>query len=244
MTTYQTIIKTLTAQADDERKRNLQRFFKTGPGQYGEGDQFVGLTVPQLRAVAKEHYKQATSADMSALLASEIHEFRLVGLLVMTYQFPKQSRNEQANLFGFYLRHTDRINNWDLVDLSAPNIIGEYMLATKLDLPLLQRLAQSKLLWERRIAIISTLAFIRAVKKQHVPREWLEPSLKLAEQLLGDQHDLIHKAVGWTLREVGKVDEVLLRRFLDDHLRALPRTALRYAIERLPEADRKAYLTR
>lgn len=244
MTASQEIIKLLKAQADPERQQHSQRFFKTGPGEYGEGDTFLGLTVPQIRAAAKQYYKQATIADIEVLLTSKIHDFRLVGLILMTYQFPKQSQNGQAELFGLYLSHTDRINNWDLVDLSAPNIIGEYMLVTKLDLPLLQRLAQSKLLWERRIAIISTLAFIRAVKKQQVPREWLEPSLKLAEQLLGDQHDLIHKAVGWTLREVGKVDELLLRRFLDDHLRALPRTALRYAIERLPEADRKTYLVR
>ena len=202
----------------------------------------MGVTVPDLRAVAKEYYQIADLDVIDKLLDSKIHEHRLIALILLTYQFPKLSLVEKSAIFEFYLGHSQRINNWDMVDISAPNIVGEYMLATKLDMDRLLQLAHSPLLWERRISIISTLAFIRAVKKGRVGREWLNPSLVLAKTLLLDSHDLVHKAVGWVLREVGKADERLLREFLDQHSQQMPRTALRYSIERLDERSRKTYL--
>jgi len=239
---HQQILSVLESKASLEKRLVAQRFFKTGPGEYGEGDVFLGVTVPDLRVVAKEYYQIADLDVIDKLLDSKFHEHRLIALILLTYQFPKLSLAEKSAIFDFYLGHTHKINNWDLVDLSAPNIVGEYMLATKLDMKRLLQLAQSPLLWERRISIISTLAFVRAVKKVRVGREWLQPSLLLAEKLLADKHDLMHKAVGWVLREVGKADERLLREFLDQHSQQMPRTALRYSIERLDERLRKMYL--
>lgn len=244
MTLYQQIVKDLRLRANPEKKQILQRFFKTGRGQYGEGDVFLGVVVPDQRAVAKRFYQDVDLSLVEKLLGNKIHEHRLTALIMLTYQFPKQTLVEKKVIFDFYLGQTQNINNWDLVDLSAPNIVGEYMLAKKLDIERLVGLARSPLLWERRIGIISTLAFIRAVKKGRVGSEWLQPSLKLARLLLNDKQDLMHKAVGWVLREVGKADERLLLEFLNEHFKQMPRTALRYSIERLTEVQRHDCLKR
>lgn len=233
MTLYQQIVKDLVSRAKTEKILVIQHFFKTGPGQYGEGDVFLGVVVSDQRGVAKQCYQLTDLSVIKELLASAIHEHRLTALLMLTYQFPKADLIKKRAIYDFYLDNTVSINNWDLVDLSAPNIVGEYMLTTKLDMRRLIKLARSPLLWERRIGIIATLAFIRAVKKHQVDPNWLQPSIELAEKLLTDKHDLIHKAVGWVLREVGKVDERLLFRFLDQQSKNMPRTVYRYSTERL-----------
>lgn len=241
-TAYFKITEALQQLSNSDKAIVSQRFFKTGPGQYGEGDTFIGVMVPEQRQIAKQFFASTDLKTVEQLLYSSIHENRLVGLLILTYQFPKASSQRQQMIFDFYLAHRVRVNNWDLVDLSAPNIIGEYMLRTKLDMQLLKTLAGSAVLWERRISIITTLAFIRAVKKQRVNSTWLQPSLDLSHQLLHDPHDLMHKAVGWVLREVGKVDEEKLRIFLDQHVDIMPRTMLRYSIEKFDEETRLGYL--
>lgn len=242
MTLYRQIVNDLASRAKTEKKLVLQRFFKTGPGQYGEGDVFLGVVVPDQRVVAKQYYQLADLSVIEKLLSSEVHEHRLTALLMLTYQFPKSDLTKKRVIYDFYLENTANINNWDLVDLSAPNIVGEYMLATKLDMNRLAKLATSPLLWDRRISIIATLAFVRAVKKNTVDSKWLQPSLALAKKLLDDQHDLIHKAVGWVLREVGKADERLLLQFLDQQSKNMPRTALRYSIECFSSERRKLLL--
>jgi len=210
----------------------FKRFFKTGPGQYGEGDQFLGLTVPQIRSLSNRYWSKLSLANLSELLQSPYHEYRTLALVCLCRQFEKFPRR-QRQIFDFYLARTRRINNWDLVDISSPRIIGAYLFEQK-DRSILYKLAQSKNLWERRIAIISTLYFI----KNHQ----FSDTLSLAKILLDDPHDLIHKAVGWMLREVGKRDQKTLFGFLDLYTLRLPRTALRYAIERLSVADRKHFL--
>lgn len=211
--------------ANPERATHSLRFFKTAPGQYGHGDQFLGLTVPEMRRLVRE-FHELPLADADALLASPWHEERLVALLLLVEQYP---RTPDA-IYRLYLARTDRINNWDLVDASAASIVGAN-LAERSRKPL-YRLAKSTSLWERRIAIVATLHFIR--------RNDFDDTLAIARMLLGDEHDLIHKACGWMLREAGKRDERVLRAFLDEHAAAMPRTMLRYAIERLP--DRQRYL--
>ena len=218
--------------ASPERARVLARYFKTGPGEYGEGDIFIGLTVPQTRSVAKA-FKKLPLAELEILLHSPIHEERLAALLILVAQFEKAEPNKQKEIVNFYLKNTHFINNWDLVDSSAHTILGVYLEKQPKDL--LYKLANSKNLWERRIAIIATFNFIRQGESNE--------ALSLAEQLLSDSHDLIHKAVGWMLREVGKTcGEGTLRSFLKRHYSKLPRTTLRYAIEKFPEAERKAWL--
>ena len=224
--------------ASSERAKILARFFKTGPGQYGEGDVFIGATVPQSRAVAKA-YKDLLLEEISTLLHSRVHEERLVALFILIEQFKAagQRRDEKTRekIYRFYLDNTAYINNWDLVDLSASRIVGPYLEDKPKDI--LRKLAPSKSLWERRIAILSTFHFI----KQGDPKY----SLEIAGMLLQDDHDLIHKAVGWMLREIGKYcSERALTRFLDKHASTMPRTALRYAIEKFPEGKRRKYLTR
>lgn len=215
-------------------KAQIQRsFFKTGKGEYGEGDVFIGITVPQLRATAKK-YLHLTLADIKKLLQSKVHEHRVAGLMLLVAQYAKATAPMRKKIVDFYLTHTPHINNWDLVDLSAYHIVGDYLLDKRADV--LDTLARSKNLWERRIAMVSTYAFIRKNQFKH--------PLRIAERLLADEHDLMHKAVGWMLREVGKRDERALRAFLDKHVRHMPRTALRYAIERFPEKLRKQYLSR
>jgi len=217
--------------ADAEKAKTLQNFFKTGKGEYGEGDVFIGVTVPQARAVAKKH-SGIRLWEVEELLKSPVHEERLLAALILVEKFEGAERERVAD---FYLRNARRFNNWDLVDLSAYKILGEWVMVSR-DSSILYRLARSPDLWERRISIISTFAFIR--------RGVYGDTLRIAEMLLGDGHDLMHKAVGWMLREVGKRDEKALEGFLDRHAADMPRTALRYAVERLPGAKRKKYMGR
>lgn len=227
------ILSELRSMANPEKARFLQRFFKTGPGQYAEGDVFLGLVVPLTRSIAKAN-RQTPLAELRLLLESEYHEARLCALLIVVEQFRKAGPAQRKALFDFYLAHTPRINNWDLVDVTCPHVVGAYLLDKPRD-PL-YRLAESTLLWEQRIAMVSTVAFIRN-------REYAD-ALALAEHFLPHTHDLMHKAVGWMLREVGKKDRDVLTAFLEEHLREMPRTALRYAIEHYPEPQRKAFLQR
>ncbi|MFA5990709.1 MAG: DNA alkylation repair protein [Candidatus Doudnabacteria bacterium] len=217
--------------ANPAKAKVLAGFFKTGPGQYGEGDIFLGITVPLQRQLVKQYWQDLTMGDVDSLIKSKFHEERLIALLILVKQF--QSLNIKSSIFKFYLSHTKYINNWDLVDLSAPNIVGEYLIDK--NRTILFKLAKSKNLWERRIAILATFAFI----KKRDPKD----SLAIAKMLLADKQDLIHKAVGWMLREIGKrCGEKILTDFLDKNVLRIPRTALRYAIERLPEKKRLHYL--
>lgn len=228
---FQQITKDLQEAAIPEKKAILQSFFKTGPGQYGEGDVFLGVTVPAQRKVAKAH-RDAGEKVIKHLLDSKIHEHRLTALLILVEQFERGDIATRKRTVDLYLANIHRVNNWDLVDLSAPKILGAWLLDK--DDSLLDKLARSNLLWERRIAMVATYAFIREGR--------FAPTLRLAKILLADDHDLMHKAVGWMLREVGKRDEHVLRGFLDEHTRQMPRTMLRYAIERLDEKSRKKYM--
>lgn len=226
--TLEKLKKDIQAYASPEKAKVLQRFFKTGPGQYGEGDIFLGIKVPVQRKVAKK-YKDLPLPDVQQLLDSKIHEHRLVGLLILVYKYEKSKNKE---IVDFYLSNTRNINNWDLVDLTAYKILGDYLLDK--DRSILYDLAKSSDLWEKRISMISTAAFIR--------ENDFNDTLKIAELLLNDKHDLIHKAVGWMLREVGKRNQEVEEKFLKKHYKNMPRTMLRYAIERFEEKKRKAYL--
>ena len=209
-----------------------QRFFKTGPGQYGEGDKFLGLTVPMMRSLVRK-YRELDDASALELLDSSWHEERLVALILLVEGYGRGDVSRRVRIHRAYLANTRHINNWDLVDASAGDIVGGHLKAE--NIALLERLAGSDNLWERRIAIVSTFYFIK--------RNEFRPTLKIATLLLGDSHDLIHKAVGWMLREVGKRDRKALDNFLKKHYQGMPRTMLRYAIERHPERIRKQYLT-
>jgi len=226
-----TLVDELAAAAEPERAKSSAWFFKTGKGQYGEGDQFLGITVPGQRKIALRNRDLEHSA-IEKLLASKVHEHRFVALEILVAQFEAGTPKERAEIYRFYLAHTAGINNWDLVDTSAPYIVGQYLLTRPRTI--LRKLAKSKNMWERRIAIVSTFAFIRAGQT--------EDTFAIAQALLADKHDLIHKAVGWALREAGKNNPDLLLGFLDEHYGRLPRTALRYAIERFSPAERKRFL--
>lgn len=224
----------LRSDATPERAANSAWFFKTGPGEYGEGDAFLGITVPAQRIVAKK-FKTLSLAEIKVLLESEWHEERLTALIILVMQFKRADDQTQGEIYRFYLAHTHRINNWDLVDTSARDIVGGYIYAHDELLPKLEELAVSKLLWERRISIVATFYFLGKGEP--------DVTLKLANMLLHDQEDLMHKAVGWALREMGKsVDRQLLIEFLDQHATEMPRTTLRYAIEHLSPATRQHYL--
>jgi 3-methyladenine DNA glycosylase AlkD len=214
-----------------EKAKLLQRFFKTGPGEYAEGDVFLGVMVPNTRKVAL-NWSDLSDEDNLKLLRSPFHEERLLALLIFIDKYNKGSDIVKKKIYGLYLANTRYINNWDLVDLSALYIVGAY-LADKNRSPL-YTLAGSKSLWERRIAILSTFYFIRYNQ--------FTDALKIAELLMDDEEDLIHKAVGWMLREVGKRDIRQEEGFLNKHCHRMPRVMLRYAIERFPEAKRKMYL--
>jgi len=213
----------LHALASPDTANILQRFFKTGPGQYGEGDLFLGIKIPPLRALAKQ-YRDADLASIAALLGSKYHEERMFALLLLMQFYATADEAGKQTAYDLYLGSTRHINNWDLVDVSAPHIVGRHLEARPRKV--LQRLAKSGSLWERRIAMVSTLHFIR--------RNDFSDTLRIAEMLLDDGHDLMHKAVGWMLREVGKRDQRTLETFLQQHYPRLPRTALRYAIEKFP----------
>lgn len=211
----------------------LAGFFKTGPGQYGEGDVFIGVRVPVIRKVANE-FKRLPLPEVECLLHSSIHEERLAALVILVTQAAKADAKARRQIYDLYLANTRHINNWDLVDLSAPQIIGAY-LADKSRKPL-YRLARSPWLWDRRISILATFHFIRLGD--------FDDTLKIAEMLLADREDLMHKAVGWMLREVGKRDVGVLENFLGRHCRIMPRTMLRYAIEKFTEGKRRRYMTK
>jgi 3-methyladenine DNA glycosylase AlkD len=210
---------------------NLQRFFKTGKGEYGEGDIFYGIKVPAQRTIAKQ-FKDLSLDAVKSLILSKVHEERLIAAFILVDQFNRGDEKKKKNILYFYLKNRKGINNWDLVDLSAPKIIGAYLIDKEKDL--LYKFARSKDLWEKRIAIISTQTFIRKYS--------FEDTLKISKILLNDKHDLIHKAVGWMLREVGNRDLQTEEEFLKKHYKLMPRTMLRYAIEKFPELKRKAYL--
>ncbi len=209
----------------------LSRFFKTGKGEYGEGDQFLGITVPAQRNVAKRHLN-ASFVDLKELLSSPMHEHRLTALIILTEKYKISDAPGKKKIADFYLRNIAHVNNWDLVDLSADKILGAYV--HDKDRKILYNLVKSKNLWERRISIISTFAFIK--------RNEFGDTLKLAEILLRDEQDLIHKAVGWMLREIGKRDRNVEEKFLAKHHKNMPRTTLRYAIERFGKEERKFYM--
>jgi len=231
MTSLNTIQSHLRSIADPATALVSQRFFKTAPGQYGAGDIFLGIKVPVLRAFVKK-IPQTSLNTISTLLQSKMHEERFFALLLLMDYFKQTDAINQQSAYELYLTHTTFINNWDLVDLSAAHIVGVY-LADRVRQPLYE-LVRSASLWERRIAIIATFHFIRCGE--------FKDTLNLAELLLNDTHDLMHKAVGWMLREVGKRDQEIEEQFLQQHYRDMPRTMLRYAIERFPEARRKEYL--
>jgi 3-methyladenine DNA glycosylase AlkD len=223
--------RALKAASDPLRAAAVAKFFKTGKGEYGEGDRFIGIKVPALRKIARQHVALGLD-DLARLLASPIHEHRLAALEILVAQYERAGEAERERIVSFYLRHTSGMNNWDLVDAAAPYILGEHLKARPRRV--LDRLAESANLWERRIAIVSTLALIRGgdIAETH----------RIAQKLLDDEHDLIHKAVGWALRESGKVSSDALVKFLRVHYPRIPRTTLRYAIERFPSAQRKKLL--
>lgn len=227
---YTETLRSLRAYSDEEKKEILPRFFKTGKGQYGEGDRFMGVTVPNTRKVAKS--AAGLSSDVvEMLLESPWHESRLCALLILIEKY----RKDPETIVTFYLNHTRWVNNWDLVDLSAPYILGDYLVKRE-DRSILYELAQSQLMWEQRIAVVSTLMLIRNGQ--------FEDTMRLAQKLLSARHDLMQKAVGWMLREVGKRDKGLLQSFLEKHKSQMPRTMLRYAIEKFSPEERAYYMKR
>jgi 3-methyladenine DNA glycosylase AlkD len=211
--------------------RNLSWFFKTAPGEYGSGDKFIGLRVPVLRRLAREFRSLPLSAA-AKLLQSPIHEERLLALILLVNACERADEAQRTEIYEIYLAHLDHVNNWDLVDVSAPRIVGRHLAGRSRRI--LFRLARSKNLWRRRVAVLATFNFIST-------RDFAD-SLRLAELLRDDEHDLMHKAVGWMLREIGKRDEAVLKIFLKEHAAQMPRTMLRYAIEKFPERERRRYL--
>jgi len=224
----QELIKEIQKNYSKERAEHSKRFFKTGVGEYGEGDIFLGLSVPKQRVLAGK-YSNLSMSQIQKLLDSEIHEYRLIAGLILIKKFEK----DPEVIFNFYIKNARRFNNWDLVDLTAPRIVGNFL--KDKNKKIIYNLARSKNIWEKRIAIVSTLYFI--VKENN-----FSDTLKISEIILGDSHDLIHKAVGWMLREVGKRNVELLKDFLKINYKKIPRTTLRYSIERFSEEERKKFL--
>lgn len=225
--------KELKKISNPRQAKVLRRFFKTGKGEYGEGDIFLGVKVPDQREIA-DKFQKLSLGDLEKLLNSKVHEYRMTALLILIKQYKKADEREKKKIFNFYLKNSRNINNWDLVDLSAPKIVGDYLLNKPRNV--LYKLARSKNLWERRIAIISTWIIIR--------NNEFDDTLKISKMLLKDEHDLIHKAVGWMLREVGKRDQKIEEEFLRKYYSKMPRVMLRYAIERFDEKKRKFYLNK
>ncbi len=223
--------KEILEKSSKEKSKIYAKFFKTGKGEYGEGDIFLGLTVPEQRILARK-YTNLVLDDVKKLLESKYHEHRLMGLFILVYKYEKSNEKEKAGIKDFYLENKHRGNNWDLVDCIADKILGKHLIDK--DKKVLYELAKSESIWDRRIAIISTFEFIKNGK--------FEDTLKISKILLKDEHDLIHKAVGWMLREIGKRDLETLEKFLKRHYKKMPRTMLRYAIEKFPEIKRKKYL--
>jgi 3-methyladenine DNA glycosylase AlkD len=229
--TAQEIQRRLRQFASREKAKVLQGFFKTGPGEYGEGDFFLGVVVPDIRRVAKE-FQNAPLGEITTMLASDVHEERLLALLMLVQAYARGDDSLKKQIYSLYLKNTTYINNWDLVDLSAPNIVGAYLL-DKSRKPL-YAFAKSRDVWKRRIAILATFQFIK--------QNDFDDTLGISKILLTDDHDLLHKAVGWMLREVGKRSLPVEEKFLRRHYKNMPRTMLRYAIERFPEGKRQKYL--
>lgn len=217
-----------------EKVQILQKFFKTGKGEYAEGDVFIGVTMPNIRKIAKKYYREISLNEIQDLLNSKIHEERMCALVMLVEKFKKAKKDglERLKIFEMYLRNTHRINNWDLVDVTCHHIVGEF--SKKEGTEILRRLAKSDNLWEKRIAIVSTYSFIR--------KNNFGETLAISDMLLKDEHDLIHKAVGWMLREVGKKNKKVLELFLMQRHKEMPRTMLRYAIEKFPEDERKKWM--
>lgn len=234
--TIQNLIKDLNKASDKEKIKVYQWFFKTGKGEYGEGDIFIGITTPKLKEIVKKH-KDLELREIEKLLSNKIHEYRSCALAILVNRFKKATPTERKKIFNLYLKNAklNRINNWDLVDCSADKIIGEHLLDK--NITILRKLAKSKNLWERRIAIISTFQFIK--NNRH------KETIEIAEILVNDKHDLIHKASGWMLREVGKrVSQDFEEEFLKKHHKTMPRTMLRYAIERFDDKKKKHYMAK
>ena len=219
--------------ANPEKVEIYQRFFKTGKGEYGEGDIFIGLTVPKQREIAKK-YIGLDLEDVKKLLSDKVHEYRLTGFLILVYKFEKADEKEKNNIVEFYLKNIKSANNWDLIDCVADKILGNYLIDK--DKKILYDLAKTDNLWKKRIAIISTFEFIK--------NDQFEDTLKISEILLNDEHDLIHKAVGWMLREVGKRDIEIEEAFLKKYYKTMPRTMLRYAIEKFDGKKKEFYMNR
>ena len=231
---YANAQKELKKYASPKRKKSNEWYFKTGPGEYGFGDVFIGLTVPDMRIVAKK-FQALPFQEIKKLLSSKIHEERMTALIILSYQFVKADKKTQKKIYDFYLKNTKYINNWDLVDVTVNRILGAYLWKNpESDRKILDKLAKSKNMWERRIAIIATSYFIY--------QNDFSDALRISKMLLQDKEDLLHKAVGWMLREVGKRDQKAEEAFLKKHYKNMPRTMLRYAIEKFPERKRKAYL--
>ncbi len=225
--------KDVQALANPKKAKLVQGYFKTGPGQYGEGDIFLGLTVPQSRTIAVK-YKDLAYLEISALLKSKNHEERFIALVILIHNYKYGNEKDRKKTYNFYLKHLRYINNWDLVDLSAHSILGAWLMDK--DRKMLLKLATSKNLWSRRIAVVATFHFIKYQKSS----AW---TFKIAEMLLNDKHDLIHKAIGWMLREIGKnISHEEEEIFLKKHYKNMPRTMLRYAIEHFDPALRQAYM--
>ena len=227
------IRKELLLLGDQVRAKKLASFFKTGKGQYGEGDVFLGIPVPEQRKVAKK-YIGLSFHDLLELLSGKIHEFRLTALLILVLKYSKADDSEKEIIHNFYLKNTKSVNNWDLVDLTAPKIVGDYLLNR--DRSILFELVKSDSLWERRIAVLATFCFIK--------NNDFNDAFSISKMLIQDQHDLIHKAVGWMLREIGKRDQEALEDFLMKYHKQMPRTMLRYSIEKFEEEKRKYYLSK
>jgi len=219
--------------ANQEKAKILSKFFKTGKGEYADGDKFLGITVPVQRKIARK-YLNLSLSDIKKLLSSEYHEHRFTGLIILCSLYQKSKHDKKKRIYDFYLKNLKHVNNWDLVDISAPAIIGDYLLDKERSI--LYKLASSESLWVRRIAILSTFAFIK--------KNQFHDTLHIAEILIKDKNDLIHKAVGWMLREVGKRDKETEEQFLKEHYQKMPRTMLRYAIEKFNENERKEYLNK
>ena len=230
------VIRSIQSKASVSEAKHAQRFFKTGKGEYGYGDIFLGVRVPQVRKIAKVN-QDLSMPEVEKLMASKFHEVRLCGLVILTFKY-KTSRDAivHKKLFDFYLKQlkAGRINNWDLIDVTAP-IIGQYLIGSRSSMQLLKKLAKSKSVWQRRAAIMFTFAYLRAGE--------IKPTIEISKMLLTDDHDLIQKAVGWALREVGKIDSKLLRDFLKKNLNKTSRTTLRYAIEKFTQTERKRWLS-
>lgn len=223
--------KELSDLASPKKAKILMSFFKTGKGQYGEGDVFLGIVVPDQRKIAKK-YQILPIRDVLELLHSKYHEHRLTAIFILILQYQKGDQKTKEKIYSQYLKNTKYINNWDLIDLSAPKIVGDYLLNKPRDI--LYHLASSKNLWKRRISILATFAFIK--------QSDFKDTLKISELLLADNHNLIHKATGWAMREVGKKDQSVLIQFLNMHSIKMPRTMLRYSLERLPGKKRRYYM--